>query len=140
MAQQTALKATDIRFCSLSINWRYTPQSFLISPDKQIFMFYFTLRPPLTRLHCQFQPKMASICAFSAITAIAISFQKIESISRTTKTPFPSGKKLRVRKYTASTTGRLTPVCATADPNTPLWFPYSTPPPWLDGRFSSKIM
>ncbi|GLT34788.1 hypothetical protein SLA2020_092840 [Shorea laevis] len=77
---------------------------------------------------------MASICPFSAIAAVAVSSQKTESISRTTKTPFPGGKKLRVRKNTASTTGRLTPVCAAADPDTPLWFSCGTPPPWLDGR------
>lgn len=26
-----------------------------------------------------------------------------------------------------------TTVCAVAEPDRPLWFPGSTPPPWLDG-------
>jgi light-harvesting complex I chlorophyll a/b binding protein 2 len=39
-----------------------------------------------------------------------------------------------VRNYTAPTGTRSLSVCAAvADPDRPLWFPGSTPPPWLDG-------
>ncbi|GKV14755.1 hypothetical protein SLEP1_g25578 [Rubroshorea leprosula] len=55
---------------------------------------------------------MTSVCASSTIAAVALSYQKTDSFLRTTKTPFLSGKKLRVRKYTA---------------------PHpSSAPPWLD--------
>lgn len=57
-----------------------------------------------------------------------------------TKASFLGGRKLRVRKFTSSRGGaaaasRSVTVCAAADPDRPLWFPGSTPPPWLDGRF-----
>lgn len=51
-----------------------------------------------------------------------------------TKASFLSGGKLRVvRKYTAPNAKRSVSVCAVADPDRPLWFPGSVPPPWLDG-------
>ncbi|KAG4394252.1 hypothetical protein GLYMA_03G262300v4 [Glycine max] len=48
---------------------------------------------------------------------------------------FLSGRKLRVKKERAAIGGRSmgTTVCAVAEPDRPLWFPGSTPPPWLDG-------
>lgn len=59
------------------------------------------------------------------------------SYQRTTKTSFVSGRKLslKVNKFTSTATGvrSTTTVCAVADPDRPLWFPGSTPPPWLDG-------
>ncbi|XP_031402956.1 chlorophyll a-b binding protein 7, chloroplastic [Punica granatum] len=79
---------------------------------------------------------MASVCASSAIAAVAISSpsaQKSGSVVGSTKASFLSGKRLRVSKFTAPTAGRLVTVCAAADPDRPLWFPGSTPPPWLDG-------
>ncbi|XP_022726822.1 chlorophyll a-b binding protein, chloroplastic [Durio zibethinus] len=80
---------------------------------------------------------MTSVCASSAIAAAAISSlssQKTGSVVGTTNASFLSGKKLRsVRKYTAPTGARTVAVCAAADPGRPLWFPGSTPPPWLDG-------
>ncbi|GKV14756.1 hypothetical protein SLEP1_g25578 [Rubroshorea leprosula] len=81
---------------------------------------------------------MTSVCASSTIAAVALSYQKTDSFLRTTKTPFLSGKKLRVRKYTAPVTGRLTPVCVAADPDRPLWFPGSTPPRLLHGSTAAS--
>ncbi|CAJ1976051.1 unnamed protein product [Sphenostylis stenocarpa] len=80
---------------------------------------------------------MASACASSAIAAVSISnpsSQKNGSSLGTPKASFLGGRKLRVNKYTAAVGGRsTTTVCAVADPDRPLWFPGSTPPPWLDG-------
>ncbi|XWS22760.1 hypothetical protein CRYUN_Cryun29cG0064000 [Craigia yunnanensis] len=91
---------------------------------------------------------MASVCASSAIAAAAISSprqvlsyliikpasNKSGSVVGATKASFLSGKKLRsVRKYTAPAVARTVPVCVAADPDRPLWFPGSIPPPWLDG-------
>ncbi|KAL6983910.1 Chlorophyll a-b binding protein 7, chloroplastic [Sarracenia purpurea var. burkii] len=90
-------------------------------------------------------PKMASCaCASSAIAAVAFSSspssQKSGSIVGATKASFLGGRQLRVRKYRAqagtqrvSAGTRSVTVCAVADPERPLWFPGSTPPPWLDG-------
>lgn len=52
-----------------------------------------------------------------------------------TKASFLGGRKLRVSKFTSSrgAASRSVTVCAAADPDRPLWFPGSTPPPWLDG-------
>lgn len=62
------------------------------------------------------------------------SSQKNGSVLGTPKASFLGGRKLRVNKYTAAVGGRsTTTVCAVADPDRPLWFPGSTPPPWLDG-------
>ncbi|XP_027942502.1 chlorophyll a-b binding protein 7, chloroplastic [Vigna unguiculata] len=80
---------------------------------------------------------MASACASSAIAAVSISTpssQKNGSVLGTPKASFLGGRKLRVKKYTAAVGGgSSTTVCAVADPDRPLWFPGSTPPPWLDG-------
>ncbi|ESW11038.1 hypothetical protein PHAVU_009G260200 [Phaseolus vulgaris] len=80
---------------------------------------------------------MASACASSAIAAVSISTpssQKNGSALGTPKASFLGGRKLRVNKYTAAVGGRSsTTVCAVAEPDRPLWFPGSTPPPWLDG-------
>lgn len=39
-----------------------------------------------------------------------------------------------MRSYTAASGRRSLSVCAAvAEPDRPLWFPGSTPPPWLDG-------
>jgi len=62
------------------------------------------------------------------------SSQKNGSALGTPKASFLGGRKLRVNKYTAAVGGRSsTTVCAVAEPDRPLWFPGSTPPPWLDG-------
>ncbi|KAJ6393160.1 hypothetical protein OIU77_022609 [Salix suchowensis] len=79
---------------------------------------------------------MASVCASSAIAAVSISSsssQKTGSLVGSTKASFLSGKKLRLKKYTAPTAARSVTVCVAADPDRPIWFPGSTPPPWLDG-------
>ncbi|KAJ6945631.1 hypothetical protein NC651_000635 [Populus alba x Populus x berolinensis] len=59
--------------------------------------------------------------------------QKTGFLVGSTKASFLSGKKLRLRKYTTPTAARSVTVCVAADPDRPLWFPGSTPPPWLDG-------
>ena len=52
----------------------------------------------------------------------------------TTKASFLSERKLKLNNFTAPVGGRsTTTVCAAADLDRPLWFPGSTPPPWLDG-------
>ncbi|KAK7258401.1 hypothetical protein RIF29_23976 [Crotalaria pallida] len=80
------------------------------------------------------RPVMASACASSAIAAVAISSQKNVSPLGNTKASFLSGRRLKVNKYTAPAGGRsTTTVCVAADPDRPLWFPGSVPPPWLDG-------
>ncbi|KAF5443555.1 hypothetical protein F2P56_036103 [Juglans regia] len=80
---------------------------------------------------------MASACASSVIAAVAISSpssQKTGSALGATKACFLGGRKLRVRNNTAPRGTRSLSVCAAAaDPDRPLWFPGSTPPPWLDG-------
>ncbi|XP_016475273.1 chlorophyll a-b binding protein, chloroplastic [Nicotiana tabacum] len=80
---------------------------------------------------------MASACASSAIAAVAFSSpssQKNGSIVGATKASFLGGKRLRVSKYVAPAGSRSVAVSAVAaDPDRPLWFPGSTPPPWLDG-------
>ncbi|XP_022862710.1 chlorophyll a-b binding protein 7, chloroplastic-like [Olea europaea var. sylvestris] len=69
----------------------------------------------------------ASAFASSTIAAVAL------SPTRATKASFLSGRKLRVSKNATSTRVQSVTVCAAADPDRPLWFPGSTPPPWLDG-------
>ncbi|KAG6791332.1 hypothetical protein POTOM_000449 [Populus tomentosa] len=64
---------------------------------------------------------------------IYCSSQKTGFLVGSTKASFLSGKKLRLRKYTTPTAARSVTVCVAADPDRPLWFPGSTPPPWLDG-------
>ncbi|KAB1225820.1 Chlorophyll a-b binding protein, chloroplastic [Morella rubra] len=60
--------------------------------------------------------------------------QKTGSIVGATKASFLGGRKLRVRNYAALSRTRSFSVCAAvADPDRPLWFPGSIPPPWLDG-------
>ncbi|KAK8987733.1 hypothetical protein V6N11_027476 [Hibiscus sabdariffa] len=80
---------------------------------------------------------MASVCASSAMAAVAISSpssQKTGTVVGATKASFLTGKKLRsVRKYSKRAAASTVPVCAVADPDRPLWFPGSVPPPWLDG-------
>nr|XP_016432331.1 PREDICTED: chlorophyll a-b binding protein, chloroplastic-like [Nicotiana tabacum] len=80
---------------------------------------------------------MASACASSAIAAVAFSSpssQKNGSIVGATKASFLGGKRLRVSKHVAPAGSRSVAVSAVAaDPDRPLWFPGSTPPPWLDG-------
>ncbi|XP_057981328.1 chlorophyll a-b binding protein 7, chloroplastic-like [Malania oleifera] len=62
-----------------------------------------------------------------------ISSQKSGSVLGATKASFFGRRKLRARKYTAPTRTRSLSVCAAAtDLDRPLWFPGSTPPPWLD--------
>ena len=77
---------------------------------------------------------MASACASSAITAVAISTPS-SGQKNGSGGCFLSGRKLRVKKERAAIGGRSmgTTVCAVAEPDRPLWFPGSTPPPWLDG-------
>ena len=65
---------------------------------------------------------------------IYCSSQKTGFLVGSTKASFLSGKKLRLKKYTTPTAARSVTVCVAADPDRPLWFPGSTPPPWLDGR------
>ncbi|XP_075481757.1 chlorophyll a-b binding protein, chloroplastic-like [Primulina tabacum] len=82
--------------------------------------------------------EMASAFASSAIAAVAFSSpssQKNGSVVGATKAAFLGGRRLRVSKVgTASSEARSVNVsCVVADPNRPLWFPGSTPPPWLDG-------
>lgn len=45
------------------------------------------------------------------------------------------GRKLKVNSNIAAPVRvrSTTTVCAAAEPDRPLWFPGSTPPPWLDG-------
>lgn len=65
------------------------------------------------------------------------SSQKAGSALAATKASFFGGRKLRVRNVAAPSGSSSTSfrVCAAAaDPDRPLWFPGSTPPPWLDGR------
>ncbi|KAL2455876.1 photosystem I light harvesting complex protein [Forsythia ovata] len=69
----------------------------------------------------------ASACATSTIAAVAF------SSTRATKASFLSGRKLRVSKNATSNGVRSVTVCSAPDPDRPLWFPGSTPPPWLDG-------
>ncbi|KAM1641967.1 hypothetical protein ACFX2K_011969 [Malus domestica] len=81
---------------------------------------------------------MASAWATSsAIAAVAVSSrsQKGGSSLAATKASFFGGRKLRVRSFTATTgsSSSFTVRAAAADPDRPLWFPGSTPPPWLDG-------
>lgn len=62
------------------------------------------------------------------------SSQKSGSIVGATKASFLGGKKLSVKKHIAPTASRSSvTVRAAADPDRPLWFPGSVPPPWLDG-------
>ncbi|KAJ6703158.1 CHLOROPHYLL A-B BINDING PROTEIN CHLOROPLASTIC [Salix viminalis] len=79
---------------------------------------------------------MASVCASSAIAAVSISSsssQKTGSLVGSAKASFLGGKKLRLKKYTSPTAARSVTVCVAAEPDRPIWFPGSTPPPWLDG-------
>lgn len=69
---------------------------------------------------------------------IACSSHKNGCIVGSTKASFLGGKKLKLRKYVAPAGTRSVSVsAAAADPDRPLWFPGSTPPPWLDGRFTT---
>lgn len=69
---------------------------------------------------------------------LCCSSQKTGSLVGATKASFLGGKRLSLKKFTAPAAGTpsFTVSAAAADPNRPLWFPGSTPPPWLDGRFS----
>ncbi|KAG5521834.1 hypothetical protein RHGRI_034160 [Rhododendron griersonianum] len=84
----------------------------------------------------------SSVCASSAIAAVGLSSpssQKSGSIVGATKASFFGGSKLSLRTYTApARTRSLTVRAAAADPERPIWFPGSTPPAWLDGRFGIK--
>ena len=51
-----------------------------------------------------------------------------------TKATFLGGIKLRQKKWIAPAARRALSVSAEATTERPLWFPGSTPPPWLDGR------
>ncbi|GMP82352.1 hypothetical protein CsSME_00036693 [Camellia sinensis var. sinensis] len=86
----------------------------------------------------------SSAFASSAIAAVGLSSpssQKSGSIVGATKASFFGGRKLRLRKYSTSPAGaRSVTVCVAADPDRPIWFPGSVPPPWLDGRFSTEFM
>ena len=65
------------------------------------------------------------------------SSQKNGSIVGATKASFLGGRKLRVSKHKPVSVGSRSVgvVCTVADPDRPIWFPGSTPPPWLDGRY-----
>ncbi|KAG8365879.1 hypothetical protein BUALT_Bualt17G0017900 [Buddleja alternifolia] len=112
-------------------------------PDKPSFHTLLTLSHFFTntnqiKTHLQKnQLNMASACASSAIAAVAFSSpssQKSGSIVGATKASFFGGRKLRVNRFAApSGTRSSVAVCVAADPDRPLWFPGSTPPPWLDG-------
>lgn len=71
---------------------------------------------------------------------VCCSSQKSLTSLGATKGGFLGGKKLRERKYRAAQTrSSCVTVCAAADPDRPLWFPGSTPPPWLDGRLITHL-
>ena len=77
----------------------------------------------------------ACICEYF----VCCSSQKTGSVVGATKASFLGGKRLSLKKFTAPAAGTRSftvSAAAAADPNRPLWFPGSTPPPWLDGRFS----
>ncbi|CAL5395949.1 unnamed protein product [Camellia sinensis] len=81
----------------------------------------------------------SSVCASSAFAAVGLSSpssQKSGSIVGAAKASFLGGRKLRLRKNAApagTPSGSVT-VCVAVDPDRPLWFPGSTPPPWLDAE------
>lgn len=58
-----------------------------------------------------------------------------------TRASFLSGRKLRQAKtnWAAPTARKALSVAAEATER-PIWFPGSTPPPWLDGRFIFFIL
>ncbi|CAD5166394.1 chlorophyll a-b binding protein 7, chloroplastic-like isoform X1 [Musa acuminata AAA Group] len=79
---------------------------------------------------------MASLCASSsAVAAVARSRKNGAAAVAATKASFLGGRKLRQGKRAAraQTARRELSVSAAAAPERPLWFPGSTPPPWLDG-------
>ncbi|KAK8582947.1 hypothetical protein V6N13_069713 [Hibiscus sabdariffa] len=130
-----------MRFCLTHGNPQaYSISSPLILSDKPLHtLTYLTHKSP-NSFHVQrISPpkKMASVCASSAMAAVAISSpssQKTGTVVGATKASFLTGKKLRsVRKYSKRAAASTVPVCAVADPDRPLWFPGSVPPPWLDG-------
>lgn len=68
------------------------------------------------------------------------SSQKNGTILGGTKASFLSGRKLRaMRKYTAPNAQRSVAVCTVYEPNRPLWFPGSVPPPYLDGSLPADF-
>ncbi|KAH0468010.1 hypothetical protein IEQ34_003043 [Dendrobium chrysotoxum] len=79
---------------------------------------------------------MASVCApSSAVAAVAISSanaQKSGNGLSATKASFLVGRRLRQSRATAAAPRGSFSVSAEAIER-PLWFPGSTPPPWLDG-------
>ncbi|XP_021776401.1 chlorophyll a-b binding protein, chloroplastic [Chenopodium quinoa] len=80
---------------------------------------------------------MASVCASSATTAVCASSpsaQKKGNVLGAIRASFLGGKKLRETKFRAPLSSKsLSVSAAAADPDRPIWFPGSTPPPWLDG-------
>ncbi|XP_073003132.1 chlorophyll a-b binding protein 7, chloroplastic-like [Typha latifolia] len=78
---------------------------------------------------------MASVSASSSAVAAIASSQKSRNGVSATKASFLSGRKLREGKSAAAQVARRAAfsVSAAAASERPLWFPGSTPPPWLDG-------
>ncbi|XP_009405484.2 chlorophyll a-b binding protein 7, chloroplastic-like [Musa acuminata AAA Group] len=77
---------------------------------------------------------MASVCASSSAVAAVASSQKNGAALAATKASFlGGGRKVRQGKWATKTARRAFSVSAAAVPERPLWFPGSTPPPWLDG-------
>ncbi|VFQ65045.1 unnamed protein product [Cuscuta campestris] len=75
----------------------------------------------------------ASVCASPTIAAVALSST---SSRLKANNPFLAGRRVETRKLAApaATSSRSSTVRAVAaDPGRPIWFPGSTPPPWLDG-------
>ncbi|MQL86045.1 hypothetical protein Taro_018570 [Colocasia esculenta] len=75
---------------------------------------------------------MASLCASSSAVAAVASSQKSRIGPAATRAAFLGGRKLRTGKWVAPSARRAVTVSAAANER-PLWFPGSTPPPWLDG-------
>ncbi|KAA3462694.1 chlorophyll a-b binding protein 7, chloroplastic [Gossypium australe] len=70
---------------------------------------------------------MASVCASSAIAV----FPKEWISSEENKGFFPFREETLISQKVHKTSS--SPNSSMADPDRPLWFPGSTPPPWLDG-------
>ncbi|KAI9169826.1 hypothetical protein LWI29_003221 [Acer saccharum] len=85
---------------------------------------------------------MASVCASSAIAAISSpSSQKTGSVVGATKASFLGGKKLKLNKFSApaGSTRSFSVTATVAEPDRPIWFPGSVPPPWLDGSLPADF-
>uniref|UniRef100_A0A0D6QVT6 Chlorophyll a-b binding protein, chloroplastic n=1 Tax=Araucaria cunninghamii TaxID=56994 RepID=A0A0D6QVT6_ARACU len=80
----------------------------------------------------------AALCASSSVAAVAVapsSSQKIVNNVGAVKASFLAGRPLRQSRISTSPTSRraTVTVCEAAQTERPIWFPGTTPPPWLDG-------